>query len=326
VPRQRKQQRPALEVLEGRLVLDSTIPANTLATVQGTVSSPGAVAQVSVPVTAHNINGLESIVLGTATAPAGGGGLLPQVVYVIGPDGKRLTLQPGAPFNAASHNEATAYFTDGTPGNVTIGVTGLNNTTGSFQLREYLPGDINGDGQVTLADVQLFPKSYLSQVGDANYNAAADANLNGQVGQDDARFLERNLKPLTPKIPLTVKLTLAPQFAVKGHVPSNLGGHTYFKTVTILGKTTPGSIVFTDSSLANYTFTGPAVATDARGNFSVKATNSNGINNNDFLVIDPFGQQTIMDYPIYYFPAVYSRGHPSPRPAAPAPGDQSGGD
>lgn len=311
MPRHRKQQRPALDVLEERLVLTSTVPVNTLATVQGTVSSPGAVAQVTVPVTAHNINGLKSIVLGTATSPTDGSGLLPQVVSVIGPDGKRLTLQPGAPFIAASHNEATSYFTNSTPGTVTIGVTGLNNTTGSFQLREYLPGDINGDGQVTLADVQLFPKSYLSQVGDASYNVAADANLNGQIGQDDARFLERNLKPLTPKIPLKVRLTLAPQDAVKGHVPSNSGGHTFLKTVTILGKTTPGSIVFTDNSLANYSFAGTAVATDARGDFSVKATNSNGINNNDFLVIDPFGQQTIQDYPIYFFPAVFSRNNPT---------------
>ena len=31
-------------------------------------------------------------------------------------------------------------------------------------------------------------------------------------------------------------------------------------------------------------------------------TNTQGINNNDFLVIDPYGQQTILDDPIFWIP------------------------
>jgi hypothetical protein len=324
VPTRRPWRPSPLEPLEGRQVLSSAVPANTLATVDGTVTSPGAIAQVTVPVTAFNINGLKSIVLGTATSPAAGSGLLPQVSYVIGPAGKKLTLQPGAPFVAGSHPEAVAFFTDGTPGTVTIGVTGLGNTTGSFQLREYLPGDING--QVTIADAELYTKSYLSQEGDPLYDVAADANLNGQVGQDDGRYLERNLKPLSPRGQLTVKLTLAPEFAARGPVPSNSGGHTYFKNPVILGQTVPGSIIFSDSGAGDYTFTGPAVVANAQGHFQITASNSNGINNNNFLVIDPFGQQKIMDYPIYYFPAVSSRNRPTPEAATPSPGNQIGGE
>ena len=213
----------------------------------------------------------------------------------------------GSAYNPQTHGEATAFVQVGTPGTVTLEVTRAHGTSGSFQLREYLPGDINGDGQVTFADLAQFPKYFRSQTGDPLYNLAADANLNGQVGQEDARALVRNLDPGVPKTPLQINLFLAPQEDVKGHVPSTSGGHTYYQTVTIEGHTTPGSIVFFDSSLGDYTFNEGAAATNAKGDFSVTAKNTQGINNNDFLVISPFGQQKVQDYPVYYFPAVYSR-------------------
>ena len=150
---------------------------------------------------------------------------------------------------------------------------------------------------------QVFPR----QTGDANYNPAADANLNGQIGQNNARALVRNLNPGVRRTPLQINLFLTPREAVKGHVPSNSGGHTYYQTVTIKGRTTPGSIVFFDSSFGDYSFNGGAAATNAKGDFSVTSKNTQGINNNDFLVISPFGQQKLQDYPVDYFPAVFSR-------------------
>jgi hypothetical protein len=295
---------PALESLESRWLLSGTVPVNTLATVEGTVASPGATAEVSVPVTAHNINGRIPIVIGTATTPTAGSTLRPEVIAALGPDGRRLPLQPATPSTAA-HPEALAFVQVSTPGLVTLEVTGAHATAGSFQLREYLPGDILGTGQVTYADLAAFPKLFNTQVGDALYNPAADANLNGFIGQDDAKALIRNLNPGVPKKPLEVNLFLTPREDVKGNVPSNSGGHTFAQTVTIMGRTTPGSIVFFDSSSADYTFNGGAAATNAQGFFSVTSKNTQGINNNDFLVISPFGQQKVQDYPIYYFPAVY---------------------
>jgi hypothetical protein len=297
---------PALEAFEERKLPSGAVPANTLAIVDGTVAGPGATAEVSVPVTAHNINGRIPIVIGTATAPAAGSTLLPQVVAAFGPDGQRLPLQQGAPYSL-THSEAVAFVQVSTSGTVTLKVTGAHGTDGSFQLREFLPGDINGDGQVTFADLAAFPKLYRTEVGDALYNPAADANLNGQIGQDDARALVRNLNPGVPRTPLQVNLFLKTGQDVKGNVPSNSGGHTFDQTVTIMGRTTPGSIVFFDSSLGDYTFTGGAAATNAQGFFSVTSKNTQGINNNDFLVISPFGQQKVQDYPIYYVPAVYRR-------------------
>jgi hypothetical protein len=316
---------PVREVLEPRHLLSGSEPANTLAIVDGTVPAPGAVTRIEVPVTAYNINGRVPIVIGTATSPTSGSSLLPRVIAALGPDGKPLPLHPGAPYKAGVHDEATAFVQVTTPGMITLEVTGTNRTDGSFQLREYLPGDINGDGQVTYADLALFPKLFLSRVGDAVYNPAADSNLNGQIGIDDARAMVRNLNPGVPKGPLSVNLYLRTSEDVKQNIPSNSGGHTYYQNPTIMGHTTPGSMVFFDSSFGDYQFNGGAIPTDAQGDFHVSVKLTQGINNNDFLVISPFGQQRIQDYPIYYFPGVYSRtfharqrvsGH---APATPAP-------
>ena len=183
---------------------------------------------------------------------------------------------------------------------MTTAVTGRRGTAGPFQLREYLPGDVTGTGQVTLADLKAFSSHYLTTTNDALYSPLADANQNGQVGIVDARFLERNLKPLGPKVPMFINFTLAPGDAVVGHHSSISGGATRKEEVTILGRTVPGSIVFADSGLGDYTFVGPALPTDAHGNFSITVKNREGVNQYDFLAIDPYGQQIIRDFPIFW--------------------------
>ena len=42
--------------------------------------------------------------------------------------------------------------------------------------------------------------------------------------------------------------------------------------MTIVGRTVPGSIVFADSGLGDYSFTGPFVPTDDQGRFSIVVT------------------------------------------------------
>ena len=45
-----------------------------------------------------------------------------------------------------------------------------------------------------------------------------------------------------------------------------------------------------------------SIATDAKGNFSVNETNSDGVNTFNFLIIDPYGQQVIRSYPEFWIP------------------------
>ena len=47
------------------------------------------------------------------------------------------------------------------------------------------PWDLNGDGIVDDADLNIFKLAYLSKIGDANWNAACDFNKNGEVDSFD---------------------------------------------------------------------------------------------------------------------------------------------
>ena len=70
--------------------------------------------------------------------------------------------------------------------------------------------------------------------------------------------------------------------------------------MTINGYTTPGSIVLVDSNQGDYTFASQAVATNARGFFTVQATNTQGVNTYNFKILDPFGHQYIRSFPVYW--------------------------
>ena len=167
------------------------------------------------------------------------------------------------------------------------------------------------------AELKAFAAAYLSHYGQPRYNPALDFNHNGVIGQPDVNPILRALAPFTPHRRQQVDLTLAPGDQVHGQHPANSGGVTRQDVVTILGKTTPNSIVFTDKltgpRAGNYRFTGPAIAVDAEGNFSQTIVLSTprgkgqhrpqgALTNVDYLVIDPFGHQTIRDFPIVQLP------------------------
>jgi len=167
------------------------------------------------------------------------------------------------------------------------------------------PGD-------TLTVLNGFVKSYLSHVGEPNYNPAYDLNHNGQIGQDDGRLLLHALPPLSRRIPLTLRVTLSPEDKAKGHVPTNLGGVTHSKDPTVLGHTTPGALIFTGSGTLDLKLRGPALVADAQGNFSLKVNLTDGINQLDFQAVDPYGQQTLRAFPIYWLDfASYEAMHPA---------------
>jgi hypothetical protein len=174
-----------------------------------------------------------------------------------------------------------------------------------------LPGDVNGDGQVTLADEQALVNAYLSRVGDSNYNPAADLNHNGQVGQVDARLLLRELAPLIPRGPLNWTVSLAPWDQAKGPTPKNSGGTTHHKSVTVVGHTTQGAFIFTGSGTIDWKLHTGAVAADARGNYSIPVTLTDGINQFDLLAVDPYGHQKPRSFPIHWLGfAAYENAHP----------------
>ena len=172
----------------------------------------------------------------------------------------------------------------------------------SYQADTTLVGDVNGDGTVSLADLQPFAEAYETAPGNPKYNLAADFNHDGIVNQVDAKALMQNMPPLTPKVPLQLVMNLRPSDQAQYAAPKNSGGSTFKRDITIEGHTMPGSIVLEDNSNGFYKWDGGAIATDASGNFSVTETNTEGVNTYNFLVIDPFGRQLIRSYPVFWIP------------------------
>jgi hypothetical protein len=295
---------PRLEPLERRLHLSLTPLANSIGIAIGNVTAPGEVATTSVTVTPKNLTiGKPSTLFGIFVQPETNSTLAPRIVAVTDSDGQRLPLKQGRPFVAGRDDgQAAAFVKVNTPGPVTILVTGQRHSTGTYQANTRLVGDVDVDGTVGLADLKPFAAAYESKPGDTNYDPAADFNLDGIVNQIDAKALMENMAPLTPDEPLKVVMNLLPADQAQYAAPKNSGGSTNLKDITILGHTVPGSIVLRDNSSGFYKWNGGAVATDANGNFSVNETNTAGVNTYNFLIIDPFGQQLIRSYPVFWIP------------------------
>ena len=160
----------------------------------------------------------------------------------------------------------------------------------------------------TQGDLENYTRSYLSFSGEANFNPAYDFNGTGFIGQNDATPILRGLASITPHERLTVHLKLANGQLRTAH-PSDNGAVTRLSTVTVVGKTTPNSVIFVDALVANrygfagnLKFQGGAVASDAQGNFDITTPltplSKNSLSTLTLLVKDPFGATTLRAFPI----------------------------
>ena len=166
----------------------------------------------------------------------------------------------------------------------------------------------------TPADLRAYATAYETCIGSPGYTPQYDFNGTGFIGQNDAKPILDALAAITPKVPIGLSLALAPGEQVVGHHPSNSGGVTRSSTVTIIGKTTPNSIVFSDAltpkpgmSTLNFKFQGAAIATDSQGDFEETVplsglSRGGSLTNTDFLIRTPFGQQLIRSFPIRRLP------------------------
>jgi hypothetical protein len=300
----RHRARPALERLELRLTLSTAIPANSIGTSVATVTRAGQVSSTSVAVAPKNLTqGKSSTLFAIFVQPEPGSSVSPRIVSVEGSNGQPLALMQGRPYVAGrGSGQASAFVKVSQPGPLTVLVTGQHHSTGSYQVDTTLVGDVNGDGMVTQADLAPFASAYESVPGKSNYNLAADFNHDGIVNQVDAKALMENMPPLAPNVPLQLVMNLLPADQAQFAASKNSGGSTFKRDVTIEGHTMPGSIVLEDDSRGYYKWDGGAVATDANGNFSVHETNTDGVNTYNFLVIDPYGQQLVRSYPVFWIP------------------------
>jgi len=284
-----------LERIEERLLL------STIGTRIGTVAPPHALSTTSVDISARSLTPTRrATIIGVSARPTTGSGVQPKIVSTAGADGASLALLRITPYGPRHRYPARSFTKVAQAGALATTVTGTHATTGDYTARTELPGDLNGDGVVNLVDLDLFVPHFSSKIGENRYTPAADFNHNGRIGQNDARFILRNMGPLSRKLPLQLDVRLAPGEEIRYDGTQISGATTLKKHITILGHTTPGSIVILDRGLGNYSFGGKAVATDANGNFALPVVNENGLNNYLFMIIDPFNQQTIRVFPVFW--------------------------
>lgn len=231
----RCRRQPQLERLETRLQLSGSPPANTIGISLGSVTRPGAISATSVTLAPKNITpNKHSTMIAVFVQPTATSGLAPRIVAVEGPNGQRLPFQLGRPYRPRDagqvDDQAVVIVKTNRPGPLTIRVAGQNHTTGSYTVETTLPGDVNGDGQVNLADLTLFAQAYGSQRGEPTYNPAADFNQNGLVNLYDAKALEHNMTPLSPDIPLQATINLLPADQAHYAAPKTSGGRPSRKT------------------------------------------------------------------------------------------------
>jgi hypothetical protein len=314
-PAHLRRKRPHLEGLEARLALSLppsaptyglNPPANTIGLALGDATRPGSPSATTVTISPQNITvGKATTEFAVFVKPYGKSGIVPKIVGVE-ENGQELPAQHGRVYDPRQAgqvtNQSAVFFETGTPGTVTILVEGRGFSTGQYTVETTLPGDVNGDGTVNLADGIAFAPTYVSKPRDPKYNLAADSNQNGIINLYDALTMERNMTPLRPPADGWAAINLAPSDQITFPGPKNSGGATYAKRVIIEGYTTPGSVVLVDSTLGDYRFGSDALATDANGHFAVIAENTQGVNTYNFKILDPFGNQYIRSFPVYWIP------------------------
>lgn len=289
-------------MLPGPEYLDRRILPSLPAVAIGRVSQPGGTGRTTAQATPGNLTKRRpSTLIEVAAQARSGSALEPTLKSVKGSSGKRLPTYP----LSESGRSARLIAKVRRPGGVTTTVTGRDGTTGAYQAATTLAGDVNGDGRVNQTDATIILAAYPSVVGRRKYDPRADLNHNGQVGQSDLRILIRNL-PAPRKQPLRVLVNLAPaDSAHYKHMPTNLGGHTFQQNVTIVIRTTPGSLVLEDSGLGDYSFSGRAAIANDRGLARFNVQNQQGLTSYNFLVIDPFGNQTVRTFPVFWLSRAY---------------------
>ena len=197
---------------------------------------------------------------------------------------------------------------------VTVSATTPSSTTqATFRPIPGSQPSANPNRSFTPADLQAYARAYLTTLGEPDFTPQFDFNGTGFIGQPDATPILRGLASITPHIPLKLSLKLAPGEQVSGHHPATSGGVTRDATVTVIGKTTPNSIVFLDSpfttsnhsasATGNFKFEGGALATDSQGNFSftinlAALSHGGSLTATNYLVRTPFNQQLIRAFPI----------------------------
>ncbi|MGC8638824.1 MAG: dockerin type I domain-containing protein [Isosphaeraceae bacterium] len=297
VPRKKRGQNLSLEPLEDRQLL-SAGQGSTFAIMPGTVSSANQVSSVQFNLDPSMFTAPRGgkILLGIDVAAASGSTIAPEIVSVKNAKGRTVgglihsyytaqvikAQKMKDPVTSAVMIRLPVPKTGQAPATYTVQVKGGANTTGTYLVGFYLPGDVAGTGQVTTADLQTIKSDLGATPTSSKYSFDADVNRDGKISPADLAFAAMNLGASTKVSPI-ITVNLDP--ATDGPLNDRITNHN---PVHFTGTVTPNATVtFTE---INGNSPGATTTADASGNYSIWVPLGNGSNTFKVTTTDAFGQ------------------------------------
>ncbi len=295
-PRRRRKLVFGPERLETRELL--TGGSNTFAIIPGTVSTTNGTTAIKFTIDPANFTlPRQALTLGIDVVPESGSTIKPLISSVDDPHGNLVPqvfhsiYDPHLGYVAVASNPATSSVLaplklyphqPSRPVTYTVNVTAVGQTSGSFLLGFYLPGDATGTGAVTSADVQIVKGLHGTRSTSPNYNFNADANRDGRIGKIDTAFTMQNQGVST-----SVTDIVQANYDAAHDVPGTVRVSS-IPSATFTGTATPGSTI-TYSEVNNLV---PSTTTTANsaGNYSITVPLASGSNTFQVAVSDSFGQ------------------------------------
>jgi hypothetical protein len=252
LPRRRRKMEFGPERLETRALLTGGA-GDTFAIIPGTIDKPGGTAAIQFTIDpAHFTLPRHTFTLGIDVVPGPNSGLKPLITSVDDPHGNLIPQTFSSiydphlsPLAVASGQGTRAVLTPvsfypnnpNKPATYVVNVTAEGNTSGTFQLDFYLPGDADGDGVVDQADLQLTRRAFGSHPGDPNFNVNADVNRDGRIGRIDLAYVQQNMG---------VSTTVSPND--EGSFDNSHNAGTAIRTASLgsahpTGMATPGAMI-----------------------------------------------------------------------------------
>jgi hypothetical protein len=287
----------APELLETRQLLTGGT-GSTFALITGTIAKAGQDTALKFTIDpSHFTIPKGGFTLGIDVAQSSGSSVTPQIVAVDNSAGRPQKLThghyaaglPNSTIKAGAPTSAVLMPVHISPGatttTYTVMVKGTNNTTGGFLLGFYLPGDANGDGTVSQADINTIKAELgvkASSSTTSKYNFDADVNRDGRITSSDLKVAEQNLGVTTTVTPVvSAQLDPASQGPIKDG--ALIGPQAHFT-----GVATPGAKL-TFAEINNLV---PPTSTTANsaGNYSIVVPVAAGTDTFRVTTSDAFGQ------------------------------------
>jgi hypothetical protein len=296
-PRKKRGRNFSLEMLEGRQLL-SAGQGSTFAIMPGTVASAGQVSTVQFKIDPSQFTPTRGgkILLGIDVAASSGSTVAPEIISVRDANGrpagalihsvytaqvikaKKLT----DPISSATLIRLPVPKAGQAPATYTVQVKGGANTTGSYLLGFYLPGDVAGTGTVTTPDLQTIKNDLGGTPTSSKYSFDADVNRDGKIAPSDLAYAAMNLGAKTTISPI-VTVNLDP--ATDGPLNDRITNHN---PVHFTGTVTPNATVTFKEINGNSP--GATTTADGSGNYSILVPLGNGSNTFQVTTTDAFGQ------------------------------------